>query len=109
MLRTEGFENDPIAISIDFMKKENLYQDKINSLEFVVIGDKDGLSRVYETNGHQFKSYKKGRLIDMDGVEWKINPDHVSSPSGKSLNRIPAHNIFWFAWYNSYPGTRLVQ
>ena len=34
---------------------------------------------------------------------------HLKNEDGLKLDRLPSHRILWFAWYNSYPTTRLVK
>jgi hypothetical protein len=109
IIRTEGYREDPLAISIKYMKKKKWYTDKVGNTNFIVIADKSGASRVYGSEDIQFKSYKKGQLIDKNGQEWKISHDKLTGPKGKVLTRLPSHNTFWFAWYNTYPETRLVK
>jgi len=108
VLKTEGYQQDPVAISIDYLVRNKLYQAKINRQAYVVISEKDGLSKVYEAQGVKFVKYRKGKLVDEEGQEWFVTEEEINSPSGKSLKRLPAHNIFWFAWVNTFPETKLV-
>ena len=50
-----------------------------------------------------------GMLIDGRGSTWEIRDDHLKNEDGLKLDRLPSHRILWFAWYNSYPTTRLVK
>ena len=108
VLKVEGYEKDPIAISIDYLRKYRLYQSKISNIDFLVIAEHDGLSRAYNSDGIIFKSYRKGKLIDSNNEEWVVGENKILSPSGKSLSRLSGHNVFWFAWYNSFKQTRLI-
>ena len=91
------------------MKRKKWYSDKVGNTNFIVIADKSGASRVYGSEDIEFKSYKKGKLTDKSGQEWKISHDKLTGPEGKVLTRLPSHNTFWFAWFNTYPETRLVK
>jgi len=108
-IRAPQYQNDPLAISIDYLKKKNLYQGHISNKQFVVIAEKDGWSRVYEAGNVIFKSYKKGVLKDKDKNKWKVTESSIIGPNDQKLERIPSHNAFWFAWYNAYPSTRLIK
>ncbi len=109
VIRAPGYRDDPLAISIKYLKKKNLFQGQISGKQIVVLSEKDGWSRVYEADNINFKSYKKGILKDTDGNQWKVTESFISDPNNYKFNRIPSHNAFWFAWYNSYPNTRLVK
>ncbi len=108
VLKIDGYKIDPIAVSIDYLKKINFHHDQIGTKSFVLLTEPDGLTRAYESEGVQFKSYRKGKLLDGDKNQWIIEDGKLISPSGKYLNRLAGHNIFWFAWLNAFPETRLV-
>ena len=61
------------------------------------------------TANFSFNTYKKGVLKDAQGQNWTIQEDYLKGPNQERLERLPAHNIFWFAWFNSYQETRLVK
>ena len=109
VVRAPRYQNDPLAISIDYLKKKKLYQGQISGKQIVVLSEKDGWSRVYEAGDVIFKSYKKGTLKDKEGNKWDVTEAFISGPNDQKFKRIPAHNAFWFAWYNSYPNTRLIK
>ena len=107
--RIDGYKEDPIAISVGYLKKKKLHQDKIGNQKFLVITSHRGASSMYEVNGQEFKSYKKGVLKDVDGNVWEVKEDKLVGPKGEQLLRLPAHESFWFAWYNTYASTRLIK
>ncbi len=109
VIRALRYQNDPLAISIDYLKKKNLYQGQISGGQFVVIAEKDGWSRVYNAGDVVFKSYKKGVLKDSNKNKWKVTESSIIGPDNQIFERIPSHNAFWFAWYNAYPATRLIK
>ena len=45
----------------------------------------------------------------ISGLMWNVSESHLESPQGVRLERLPSHNVFWFAWYNVFPSTRLVK
>ncbi len=109
IVRTPDYEKDPLAISIKYLKKKKWYRGSIGSTRFIVIADKTGAARVYDSSSIKFNSYKKGILMDNQNQEWNIAHDKLTSPDGTVLERLPSHNMFWFAWYNTYPKTRLAK
>ena len=108
IVKLENFRQDPIAISTEFLKKQKIYQDSIMGTKFVAIAEKGGVIKAYQIGGERFASYENGSLIDSLGNEWEVTEEQLISSSGKYLARIPSHNIFWFAWVNAFPSTRLV-
>lgn len=110
IIRAEGYKTDPLAIAAKFLRKNNIYQDQISDQAFVVVTDKTGGNRVYQTNQQKFAKIKNRKtLIDNQGGEWTIEEEQLIGPNGEELKRLPYHRIFWFAWYNTYPATRLVK
>lgn len=109
IIRTEGYRTDPLAISIKYLKKKKWHTGTIAGTPYIVIADKTGAARVYDSKGHDFKSYKKGKLSDNNGNEWTVTHNMLTGPNGETLERLPSHNTFWFAWYNTYPKTTLIK
>lgn len=109
VVRAPEYKDDPAAISIQYLRKKQIFQDRIGDNPFVVIAEKDGWARAYASSNVNFKSYKKGILKDANGHMWSVEEERLIGPKGQTLSRIPSHNIFWFAWFNAYPNTRLVK
>ncbi len=109
IVRAEGYEDDPLAISTDFLSRHKVYQDKISETSFVVVTDKSGANRVYESKDHTFKKVTENKLKDKKGNLWEMKEEQLISPDGEILSRLSYHRIFWFAWYNTYRETRLVR
>ena len=102
--------DEPLAISSAYLKQNPLYHDKIGNIDFVVLTDPSGASRVYETKGHIFKKWDQDRTaIDTQGASWTMMEEKLTSVDGKVLYRLPAHRAFWFGWYSAYAHTRLVM
>ena len=109
-IRVPGFEDEPLAISIQFLQKHPVYQDRVGNIDFVVLTDKSGGNRVYATGGISFKTYdQKDKVTDSKGIKWVIYEHKLVSESGEELFRVPYHRAFWFGWYAAYPKTRLVK
>lgn len=106
--RAEAYKENPLAISINYLKKKGLHQDQIGKQNILVLTEKNGASRAYAIGAQKFKSYKRGILNDHTGMRWKISDTAIVSPDGDRFQRLSAHEIFWFAWVNVYPNTRIV-
>ncbi len=109
IVRAEGYQNNPLAISADYLKKNKIYQDKIADTNFVVLTDRSGGNRVYKSKDYSFVKIEEENVIDDRGTLWNIEEEKLISSEGKILERLPYHRIFWFAWYNTYRDTRLVK
>ncbi|MEZ5583296.1 MAG: DUF3179 domain-containing (seleno)protein [Candidatus Competibacteraceae bacterium] len=102
--------DEPLAISADYLTRHPLYQDRIGSRDFVVLTDRSGANRVYETQGVVFTDWDQDRTVkDSQGTVWTLSEDRLASTDGRALNRLPAHRAFWFGWFSAYTHTRLVH
>ena len=109
IVRAPNYQQDPLAISIAYLTKKGWYQGVIDKTKIIVLADKSGAARAYSAADFSFSTYKKGILKDAEGQTWTIKEAYLQGPNKERLERLPAHNIFWFAWFNSYEGTRLVK
>jgi len=109
-LRVADPSDERLAISADFLLKNPLYHDSIGTVSFVVLTDPSGANRVYETGARRFTSWNPdANSVDEEDRTWKISEAELTSPTGDSLTRLPAHRAFWFGWHAAYPKTRLVR
>jgi len=109
VIRSNGYKSDPLAISVDYLKANAIHFDSIAGQKIVVLTEPDGLARAYLSKEIKFEKYQKGKLIDDEKKEWSREEEFLVSKDGIRLERISGHNIFWFAWYNNYPNTRLIK
>ena len=109
IIRSEEYRTAPLAISIKYLKKKKWNQGEIAGTNYLVLSDDSGAARVYDRGEHSFKSFNNRTLKDNDDQIWKVSHDKITSPSGEILERLPSHNTFWFAWYNTYPKTKLIK
>jgi len=101
-----------LAISADFLakKKNSIYHDQHGGRPFVVLTDRSGANRVYETEGLSFSSWDRDHNVeDENGVLWVLSESELVASDGRSLARLPAQRAFWFGWYAAFPDTRLVK
>ncbi len=109
IVRADGYQDDPLAISSKFLMKNKIYHDKIGETAFVVLTDDSGGNRVFESKEYTFTQLSEQSLQDREGNSWKITEEKLIATEGTMLNRLPYHRIFWFAWFNTYEETRLVK
>ena len=106
VVRTEGYESDPLAIDINFLKTKRVLMETVSGQEIVILTDEAGASRVYADA--DFGEIKlDGSHLQARDKQYEIREDGIYLEEKKVAERLPAHNIFWFAWYNAYPNTRL--
>ncbi len=108
IIRAPNYRQDPLAISIAYLRKNKWYQGQIKDTHFVVLADKSG-ARAFDIGRLKMVNYKKGQLKDNKGTIWRLQNDQLVSTNNQVLSQLASHNIFWFAWINSYPATRLVK
>jgi hypothetical protein len=99
-----------LAIAVDFLAGRTVYHDSLGPVDFVVLTDQSGASRVYETGGRRFSSWDGlDGVLDETGERWTLTEAALTIPPRTSLRRLPSHRAFWFGWYAQYPETRLVR
>ena len=109
-LRSTQAPGEALAVAADFLASRPVYHGRIGSLEFVVLTDASGANRVYASEGVTFTGWDHAAAArDSGGNTWKVDEATLTSPTGKSLKRLPAHRAFWFGWHAAFPATRLVK
>ncbi len=109
-LLLDEYPEEPLAIASYFLSRNKLHHDTIGERELVVVTDRSGASRVYESAGVRFKKWDKANTLkDDNGQTWTLTEQALVAESGWQLARIPAHRSFWFGWYAAHPSTRLVK
>lgn len=105
-----GQAGQPLAISASFLQKKPVHHDMVGDLGLVVLTDRSGANRVYESNGITFADYDGDvTAVDESGLSWSLEESGLVSSTGVSLQRLPAQRAFWFGWYSAYSNTRLVM
>ena len=109
-LRFDAAPGEALAISARFLARNRLHHDRLGEVDLVVVTDRSGANRVYETAGREFVDWDQDRtLVDRAGATWRLDEAGLGSSSGERLARLPAHRAFWFGWVAAYPDTRLVR
>ncbi|MDQ2694560.1 MAG: DUF3179 domain-containing protein [Pseudomonadota bacterium] len=102
--------DQPLAIAADYLKDHPIHHDKVGDLEFVVLTDRSGANRVYETRGLTFTAWDGDRTAtDAKGGVWTLGESQLTAADGRVLYRLPAQRAFWFGWFSAYGHTRLVN
>ena len=109
-LRFPDAPGEQLAIWVVFLSRNRVYHDRLGEVEFVVLTDASGASRVYESAGHRFTTWDSDSMVrDDGGAQWAVTEGALVGPADARLERLPAHRAFWFGWYARYPQTRLVR
>ena len=102
--------DQPLAISVKYLKKNPIYQSTIGDTRFVVFTDKTGANRVYDATNLNFSEYdQQFTATDEKGGNWTVYEDRIENKSGEIRPRIHTFNAFWFGWQAAYPHTKLVK
>jgi hypothetical protein len=103
-------DGEAVAFDTSFLAKNPLHRDTAASLSIVILTNKSGANRVYNTGTTVFSKWDRElSLTDDRGREWTITEDALVGPSGERLDRVAAHRAFWFGWHAQFPDTRLIR
>ncbi|MCC3862411.1 DUF3179 domain-containing protein [Pseudemcibacter aquimaris] len=109
-LRFPASPDEQLAIDTEFLNTHPVFMGKIGLQNFVVLTDSSGANRVYDSAGLIFTDYDQDITVtDRNGETWSITEDMMTSSSGKTLERLPAHRAFWFGWQAAFPETKLIK
>ncbi len=109
-LRFAEAPGEALAVAADFLAARPVYEGRIGAVTFVVLTDASGANRVYESQGVKFVGWDKvAAARDSNGGTWKVEEAALTSATGRSLVRLPAHRAFWFGWHAAFPKTELVK
>ncbi len=108
IIEGDSLENS-LALHLDFLTKNPLYQTEFNGRNVIVLTDRSGGVRAYELRGQQMESWDRGNLlVDETGISWVLSESRLSSSKG-SLSRIGGQVAFWFGWVAANPNTILIK
>ncbi len=103
-------DGEPLAISARHAVENPLLHEQVGGRELVVLTDRSGAMRAYETDGQRFEAWDQdAMLVDSAGDTWTLHEDRLVSEGGRTLARLPSHSAFWFGWFGAYPNTRLLD
>jgi len=99
-----------VAVFVDRLKREPVFNLDAGGRAFVVVTSKDGANRVYERGTHSFaRRDPDGHVRDSSGHRWRVTAEALVSDADERLPRVPAHRAFWFGWRAQYPDTELLK
>ncbi len=109
-IRFPELQEKPLAISVQYLKKHPVYHGRVGDRKFVVLTDKTGANRVFNTAALTFKTYDQQQTVtDENNQQWTVYENRLENDKGDVLERIHTFNAFWFGWKAAYPNTRLVK
>ena len=96
-LRSSGTEK---AWPVSAFKNGKVINDTAGVLDLVLIGDaKTRTVRAYRSEGRKFSAADKDLwTLKADDGQWMVTEEALIGPKGETLDRLPGHIAFWFAW-----------
>jgi hypothetical protein len=100
-------DGESLAFPVDAVIAERVINVTVGDANVVVLGHPlTGVLGVFERDGTQFKPGGSSReIVDESGVVWSVGDGALVAEDGRMLPRIPARELFWFAWAAFFPGT----
>ena len=97
------------AFPVERVVAERVINTAIGEVGIVLIGHPlSGVVGVFERGGIMFEPGDgPRRVFDESGRVWTATDDRLISDDGRSLARIPARELFWFAWAAFFPLTEV--
>ena len=104
------------AYPLILFSETTIINDMINGVPLLIFHDKDSFATaVFKRNVvkdvHTFSSQNGYFVEDNTGTHWNLVTGMATSgkEKGTRLERIPAVNIYWFAWARYYPKTTIYK
>jgi len=100
-------DNESTAFPVDVIVAERVVNSTVENTDLVLIGHLDtGVAGVFERGDLLFAPGENPHEVsDESGVIWTATDDALISDDDRSLPRIPARELFFFAWAAFFPGT----
>jgi hypothetical protein len=100
---------EALAFGVDVVVGERVINSSVGGSDFVVVGHPlTGVQGVFERGGLEFGVGDSVReIVDGAGVVWAVSGDGLVAEDGRVLDRLPARELFWFAWAAFFPGTEV--
>lgn len=96
-----------LAFPVESIVSERVINSTVGDAEIVIVGHPlTGVLGVFERDGNQFEPGEDPReIVDESGAIWVVTDDALVGSDGRELARIPAKELFWFAWVTFFPAT----
>jgi len=100
-------DNVSMAFPVDAIVAERVINTTVGNTDLVLVGSPEtGVVGAYERGALEFAQGESPReVVDESNVVWIATDDALISDDGRSLPRIPARELFFFAWAAFFPGT----
>ncbi len=98
----------PKVYAVKYLSKKKLVQDTYGGTSYVLISDRSGAIRAYESDGKEF-TRTRDRIMDTNGSAWQMTETALVDNRGEKLKRLPSHRAFWFGWHAGNPNTELIK
>ncbi len=112
LLEDEAGARQPLAISVEYLEDNQLFQVDHAGHPLVVVTTDEGANRVYLSQGREFvRRLDDDRVTDATGATWRVSEDEMvaESDGSRRLPRVAAQRAFWFGWYSQFPQTVLIK
>jgi len=94
---------------LDF-EERRVINDYIGDLPVVLIGDVETRTvRAYLRNENEVEATKVPSLVKSGGDHWKVQEIGLIAPDGRTMERLPGHIAYWFAWQGFVAGGPLAE
>lgn len=100
--------DEPRVYDVRYLKKNRIVHDTYGGIPYVLVTDRSGATRAYESDGLTFL-LNRDVISDTDGTEWEQTEASLSSKGGQTLLRLSSHRAFWFGWHAAHPNTELIK
>ncbi len=93
--------NDEKGYAVAAFAGGKVVNDRIGALDVVLVGEAATRTvRAYRAGGRSFRAGDAdlATLAAADGSTWQVTESGLAGPGGATLERLPGHIAFWFAW-----------
>lgn len=100
---------NPVALASGFLRENPVYMLTRGAERFVVLTSPRGAHRVYRAGNEAFLRWSDSAHVeDSAGRRWAVSEDGLTHADAPPFRRVPAHRVFWFAWFAQHPKTMLI-
>lgn len=105
-----AIDGDALSVPTPLLTDQRVIHTEVGDENFVLLAHPDtGVLGVFESSADlRFAATDDPRTFtDRDRSEWTVTESRLVSDSGEILERVPAREMFWFAWSAFFPNTRV--
>jgi len=96
------------AISKAFLATHPIHHETLGGQGLVVLTDPSGAARVYDVGSVRVVTLQGAAAVDALGRSWTVT-EAALTHGEERLQRVAAHQVFWFGWNAAFPDARLVR